>query len=383
MYLKHMAAPGTLGPSIPLPAFYGGSPGADNYEQVWSDQRSMTTGFHTYGVMWDPQHVTFYFDGNVTGQLPTPPDMHQPMYLLADLAMQALSGVTKDPKHFDIDYIRAYSNDPNSKAVSLAPISSPDGVDTSNLHGATHALGGNPTTQSFSPETSGNHRLHCGVWIGTDRDRAQHFASVHHPSVHIWPADRCDAIPTIYAYQSLGVALASTAEHFQNTFGTSRYPASSSGDAQFVVDAYTSVFGHPGNAMEVQHFVEQLAHFENLYIDAGLFGNASNIELLARGAIYGQMLGIPHEIDQAGASITGITTTPPTAYRRAPGQACTFLNSYGRRRRLVARAEKWGQNIARYAMDSPPMSLMPLCFLALWGTCSVKVAQLADRCIHL
>jgi len=136
-------------------SFYGGSPGADNYEQVWSNQPSMTTGFHTYGVMWDPQHVTFYFDGNATGQLPTPPDMHQPMYLLADLAMQALSGVTKDPKHFDIDYIRAYSNDPNSKAASLGPISSPDGVDTSNLHGATHAPGGNPTTQSFSPETSG------------------------------------------------------------------------------------------------------------------------------------------------------------------------------------------------------------------------------------
>src|SRR5262249_42472503 len=103
--------------------------------------------------------------------------------------------------------------------------------------------------------------------------------------------------PTIYAYQSLGVALASTAEHFQNTFGTSRYSASSGGDVQFVVDAYTSVFGHPGNAAGIQHFVEQLAHFESLYVDAG-FGNASNIELLARGAIYGQMLGIQHEINQ-------------------------------------------------------------------------------------
>jgi hypothetical protein len=118
---------------------YGGLPGQDNYLQVWSDQPSMTTGFHTYGVMWDPQHITFYFDGNVTGQLPTPPDMHQPMYLLADLAMQTLSGVTSDPKHFSIDYIRAYSNDPNATAVPLAPISSPDGVDTSGLYGAQHA----------------------------------------------------------------------------------------------------------------------------------------------------------------------------------------------------------------------------------------------------
>ena len=54
--------------------------------------------------------------------------------------------------------------------------------------------------------------------------------------------------------------------------------------------------------------MEQLTHFENLYADAGLFGNASNIDLLARGAIYGQMLGIQHEIDQTGASIIGIRT---------------------------------------------------------------------------
>ena len=77
------------------------------------------------------------------------------MYLLADLAMQALSGVTSDPKHFDIDYIRAYSSNPNSTAVALAPISSPDEIDTSNLHGASHAPAGNPTTQAFCPETSG------------------------------------------------------------------------------------------------------------------------------------------------------------------------------------------------------------------------------------
>jgi beta-glucanase (GH16 family) len=78
----------------------------------------MTTGYHTYGAMWDAQHITFYFDGNETGQLATPPDMHTPMYLLADLAMQDLSGVTDDPKHLYIDYIRAYSNDPNATATS-------------------------------------------------------------------------------------------------------------------------------------------------------------------------------------------------------------------------------------------------------------------------
>ena len=289
--------------------FYGGSPGADNYEQVWSNQPSMTTGFHTYGVMWDPQHITFYFDGNVTGQLPTPPDMHQPMYLLADLAMQALSGVTSDPKHFYIDYIRAYSNDPNSTAVALAPISSPDGVDTSNLYGATHAPGGNPITQPFSPETAG--MIVYTAEFGSAPSATELNILVQFTMSQYTYGQQIGVMdPTIYAYQSLGVALASTAEHFQNTFGPSTYPASPSGDIQFVVDAYTSVFGHPGNAAQVQEFVDQLAYFEKLYTDAGMFGSASNIDLLARGAIYGQMLGIQHELDPTAASIVGITTTP-------------------------------------------------------------------------
>ncbi|MBV9627864.1 MAG: Hint domain-containing protein [Xanthobacteraceae bacterium] len=101
--------------------------GGDSYQQTWSYQPTMTTGYHTYGVMWDAQHITFYFDGNVTGQQATPPDMHTPMYLLADLAMQDLAGVTDDPKHLYIDYIRAYSNDPNAIAVPQQPVSPPDG----------------------------------------------------------------------------------------------------------------------------------------------------------------------------------------------------------------------------------------------------------------
>ena len=96
--------------------------------------------------------------------------------------------------------------------------------------------------------------------------------------------------PSIYAFQALGVALASTATNFQNTFG----PAVD-GDVQFLVDAYASVFGRPGSGAQIQQFSDQLNFFEGLYTAAGTFGSASNIDLLARGAIYGQMLGIEHE----------------------------------------------------------------------------------------
>ena len=102
--------------------------------------------------------------------------------------------------------------------------------------------------------------------------------------------------PSVYAYQSLGVALA-TGQHFQNEFGPSNsmYSASAAGDALFVTDAYAIVFGHAGTVAQVQQFADQLNYFETLYTAAATFGSPSNIDLLARGAVYGQMLGIEHE----------------------------------------------------------------------------------------
>jgi hypothetical protein len=109
--------------------------------------------------------------------------------------------------------------------------------------------------------------------------------------------------PAIYAYQALGEALASTATQFQNTFGPSNpiYAASPAGDAQFAANAYASVFGHPGNAAQVQYFIDQLSFFEGIYLASGAFGNATNIDLLARGAVYGQMLGFEAEINPVGS----------------------------------------------------------------------------------
>ena len=116
--------------------------------------------------------------------------------------------------------------------------------------------------------------------------------------------------PSIYAFQALGVALAS-GPHFQDTFGPTNvlYPVSTVGDVHFVDDSYASVFGHAGTAAQVQHFVDQLDSFEALYTAAGTFGSASNIDLLARGAVYGQMLGIEHESAPVGGGKT--FTAPP------------------------------------------------------------------------
>src|SRR5690242_10859524 len=72
------------------------------------------TGYHTYGVDWEPDHVTYYFDGQQVAQFNTPSDMHKPMYMLANLAVGGswVGSPAGETGQMKIDYIRAYSSDP-------------------------------------------------------------------------------------------------------------------------------------------------------------------------------------------------------------------------------------------------------------------------------
>jgi len=69
--------------------------------------------FHTFAVSWDPRNLIWYIDGDEAGRVPTPEDMHKPMYLLANLAVGGnWPGAPDTSTHFPaklmIDYIRAY-----------------------------------------------------------------------------------------------------------------------------------------------------------------------------------------------------------------------------------------------------------------------------------
>ena len=70
-----------------------------------------TSEFHTYGVMWTAETVTWYLDGVAVKSVPTPPSMHGPMYMIVNLAVD--SSVTSDFQGADlqVDYIRAYTLD--------------------------------------------------------------------------------------------------------------------------------------------------------------------------------------------------------------------------------------------------------------------------------
>jgi beta-glucanase (GH16 family) len=69
--------------------------------------------FHTFAAEWDPKTVVWFVDGREVKRMPTPPDMHKPMYMIANLAMGGdwagyPDASTRFPAAFRIDYIRAY-----------------------------------------------------------------------------------------------------------------------------------------------------------------------------------------------------------------------------------------------------------------------------------
>jgi beta-glucanase (GH16 family) len=74
-----------------------------------------TAGFHTYGVLWTEDALVWYFDNVEVARAATPSDMHDPMYMLVNLAVGGMAGTPTDglvtPAEMQIDYVRAYALD--------------------------------------------------------------------------------------------------------------------------------------------------------------------------------------------------------------------------------------------------------------------------------
>jgi beta-glucanase (GH16 family) len=74
----------------------------------------LSQGFHDYGVYWTPTSLSFYFDGHLVANMPTPADMNVPMFMLANLAVASnVSAATQFPAHMLIQSITAYAYNPN------------------------------------------------------------------------------------------------------------------------------------------------------------------------------------------------------------------------------------------------------------------------------
>ena len=78
-----------------------------------------TTSFHTYGLLWSDTDLVWYIDGVEVLRVPTPQDLHQPMYMLFNLAVGGGFGgglnvpdaAALGDAAFQIDYVRAYAID--------------------------------------------------------------------------------------------------------------------------------------------------------------------------------------------------------------------------------------------------------------------------------
>ena len=124
-------------------------------------EAGMTTGFHTYGVDWEPDYITWYFDGTAVSKLPTPDGVDKPMYILADLAVGgdwpgSPNASTPFPADFKIDYIRAYAAAPTAlQTLFTLPVTPP----------TIHTINGtsrNNTLTASSPNT------YFDTWGGND-----------------------------------------------------------------------------------------------------------------------------------------------------------------------------------------------------------------------
>jgi serralysin len=95
-----------------------------------------SSGYHTYGVDWEADKVTFFYDNKEIYQVDTPADMHSPMYMIANLAMGggwagSVDGSTPAAAQMNIDYIRAWSANPYTNGTEPAPAPSSDAVGNS------------------------------------------------------------------------------------------------------------------------------------------------------------------------------------------------------------------------------------------------------------
>lgn len=64
------------------------------------------TGWHTYGVDWEPGSVTYYYDGHQVGQI-TSGVISAPMYLILNDAVPG-GGYIHAPSTMKVDYVRVW-----------------------------------------------------------------------------------------------------------------------------------------------------------------------------------------------------------------------------------------------------------------------------------
>lgn len=78
-------------------------------------REGLSDDFHTYGIDWSEDQVTWYLDGSKVASSPTLADHDEPMFILFGLALTEAANLLDSeafPQAFDVDYVRVYSQPP-------------------------------------------------------------------------------------------------------------------------------------------------------------------------------------------------------------------------------------------------------------------------------
>jgi beta-glucanase (GH16 family) len=73
----------------------------------------LSAAYHIYGMRWDAKLIRFYLDNREIYWAPTPKELHQPCFLLLNLAVgggwaQTPDNTTKFPGTYFVDWVRVY-----------------------------------------------------------------------------------------------------------------------------------------------------------------------------------------------------------------------------------------------------------------------------------
>jgi beta-glucanase (GH16 family) len=127
-----LPADGSWPPEIDAMEWQGGTPTIDYATIHWGVERNghhpssgtsydtgidLSTGFHTYGLDWQADSVTWYFDGKAIKKFTKVNDIpHKPMYILVDLAVGGWISFPDSSTHFPatmlVDYVRVWPTKP-------------------------------------------------------------------------------------------------------------------------------------------------------------------------------------------------------------------------------------------------------------------------------
>jgi serralysin len=118
----------------------------------------VTTGFHDFGVMWTPDTLTWYIDGQAVFSSPKSSGEDRPLSLILsggpsyESWLPEPAGGSSD--QYKIQWVHAYSKDPNATEIAGTP-SYKDHDGSASLGGSSNSSTGNSGTTGGSSSTDG------------------------------------------------------------------------------------------------------------------------------------------------------------------------------------------------------------------------------------